>query len=223
MSILIVLHILLIFRYIIEYAPDATGTIPIPRSLHASTPYERIKLSATRLFNKNDPKYAQFKMAEGHFYAQDAARRAAGKSTGRQIDFIEYVVNDTLEAKFKAKAAEFKARRISDKCILAFHATDAKNIDSILKTNLNYDRTTHGRVYGDGVYFSEFPDFSLRYGNGLILFEVMPGRECIYNGTKGVPIGYNSLKVAADKDGCGEQLVITDCAQFYPRYVFHFK
>jgi hypothetical protein len=70
-------------------------------------------------------------------------------------------------------------------------------------------------------YPLEFLEFSLKYGTGLILFEVLPGKE--YSSYLGVPPGYNCKKVAANAEGCGKQLVITESAQYVPRFVYYWK
>jgi hypothetical protein len=59
-----------------------------------------------------------------------------------------------LQSNFDAKKDDFSQRRIPDGQIYAFHATDPSNIDNILRKNLNYNKTVHGRRHGDGCYFS---------------------------------------------------------------------
>jgi Poly(ADP-ribose) polymerase catalytic domain len=55
-----------------------------------------------------------------------------------------------------------------------FHGTKGQNIDSILMNNFSLERQKVA-VYGDGIYFSEFPSVGLSYGT-LILCRVLPGR-----------------------------------------------
>jgi hypothetical protein len=203
--------------------------------------WERIRLDPSRTFDTKNPKHWQFQLAEFHLknkmmdmaqmmaQAMAQANRGAaalasviGQAANKNIDFIDYIDNKRLQAKFDAKKKDFSRRRIPDGQIYAFHATLPSNIDSILRDNLNYSKTAHGRVHGDGCYFSEFPDFSLRYGQGLILFEVLPGKE--YLGLElRVPHGFNCKKVDANAEGRGQQLIITDTDQFIPRYVYHWK
>ena len=57
--------------------------------------------------------------------------------------------------------------------VLAYHGTLLNNIDSICKDNLNIIKRT---AYGHGYYFSEFPEISSQYGQGLILFKTLPGK-----------------------------------------------
>ena len=129
-----------------------------------------------------------------------------------------------MQAKYDAKKAEFIRKGIPANQIMAFHATKPDKVDSIIKSNLDYKKfpVKNGRVYGEGNYFSEYPAFSLKYGSGLILFDILPGRE--YSGSSNhILSGFHSKKVGANKEGYGEQLVITDNAQFFPRYVIHLK
>ena len=51
---------------------------------------------------------------------------------------VDLVYNPTLEAKFDAKRREFAAKGIPSKEVLAFHGTPSGNIDSIIRTNLQY-------------------------------------------------------------------------------------
>ena len=105
--------------------------------------------------------------------------------------------------------------------VLAFHGTPAKNVDSIVRTNLQYQTSdlAHGRVYGPGNYFSEFPDTSLRFGQGLILFRVLPGKE--YEGPiHDIPQSYNTKKVQGDNNGFSQMLIIKDSNQFLPYAVY---
>ena len=55
-----------------------------------------------------------------------------------KITSINIVCNKALEAAFEAKRREFASKGIPFKEVLAFHGTPATNIDSIIKTNLQY-------------------------------------------------------------------------------------
>jgi hypothetical protein len=200
------------FRYIIKYKAVTGISTSLPPRLSSGLPFERTKLEPNRIFDPKNRKHWEFRLAESYLNG----------STARQINFIEYIDNKRLQAQFDAKKKDFSINRIPDGQIYAFHATQPVNIDNILKNNLNYRRTANGRAHGDGCYFSEFPDFSLKYGQGLILFEVLPGKE--YEGnTLGVPTAYNCKKVSPNAEGCGQQLIITNSDQFIPRFVYHWK
>ena len=114
-----------------------------------------------------------------------------------KIHFIEFVINPELQRKFQAKKAEFKQRNIPDTTIFAFHGTHQENIRSICQTNLT---VINRYCQGYGYYFSEYPDFSMDYGNGLLMFKVLPGNE--YSGTDnfshyGPYAQYQSKKITA--------------------------
>ena len=131
-----------------------------------------------------------------------------------KIKSINIVYNRVLEDTFTAKKQEFKQFRIKDDEIFAFHGTAIENVDNILKENLQL-RYARRQAYGPGNYFSEFPDISLGYGQGLILFRVLPGVE--YSGSSlDIPAGSNSKKVNGDPEGFGAMLIIKDSAQFLP-------
>ena len=59
-----------------------------------------------------------------------------------KISSIDIVSNKTLEAAFEAKRRDFAAKGIPFNEVLAFHGTPAKNIDSIVRANLQYTVTT---------------------------------------------------------------------------------
>ena len=75
--------------------------------------------------------------------------------------------------------------------------------------------------FSTGNYFSEFPDTSIGYGDGLILFRVLPGLEWTGPGDK--PPSYDSRKIGGNLEGFGDMLVIEDSSQFVPYAVYHFK
>ena len=76
----------------------------------------------------------------------------------------------------EAKKEEFRTKGIPSEEVWAYHGTQPSFIESICKNNLNVIKRT---TYGHGYYFSEFPEFSGRYGQGLILFKTLPGNEYI--------------------------------------------
>ena len=109
-----------------------------------------------------------FRLVESTFY------RLARNSS--KISSIEFVINPELQRKFEAKKAEFRQMKIPETVVFAFHGTAEQNLRSICQSNLNrINRTAHGHGY----YFSEFPDISLGYGQGLLMFKVLPGNEYV--------------------------------------------
>ena len=131
-----------------------------------------------------------------------------------KIKSIRVVYNRVLEDAFLAKKQSFQRCGIKENEIFAFHGTAIENVDNILKENLQL-KYARRQAYGPGNYFSEFPDISLGYGQGLILFRVLPGVE--YSGSiLDIPSGSNSKKVNGDAEGFGDMLIIKDSAQFLP-------
>ena len=76
------------------------------------------------------------------------------------IESVDVVKNETLQSRFDKKKAELSKDGSKVDCLLLFHGTPQQNIQSILRHNFNLDRKVNGRVYGDGVYFSEQPEVS---------------------------------------------------------------
>ena len=178
--------------------------------------FEKHRYKFSRNVNTSDPYYLEASVAVAHY------NRTNREKDIFNTDEIDIIRNSTLESRFEDMKEKFQRKDFGDE-ILAFHATDPENIDSILRNNLDPNRQpAHGRLHGDGCYFSEFPDFSARYGDSMIMFRVLPGKEYSGNGT--LPqIGYDSKKVKENKDGYGEQLIIQNASQFLPAYVFYKK
>lgn len=104
--------------------------------------------------------------------------------------------------------------------VLAFHGTSSSVVDSILKSNLLL-KLAKRQAHGQGNYFSEFPDTSMAYGDALILFRVLPGKE--FTGHDQTWSGFDSKKVGGNVEGFGDMLIVKDSAQFVPYAVYHFK
>jgi hypothetical protein len=104
--------------------------------------------------------------------------------------------------------------------VLAFHGTKNDAVENILNENLQsqyWKRSLHG----NGNYFSEFPDTSMGYGDALILFRVLPGKEFIGQNKKWD--GFDSKKVGGNTEGFGDMLIIENSDQFVPYAIYHFK
>ena len=145
------------------------------------------------------------------------------KATNAQneIDSIDLIFNEKLDKAFNDKKKEFSRHKIPSEEVLAFHGTASRNIESILEKNLQLSYAVR-QLHGPGNYFSEFPDTSMGYGDGLILFRVLPGKE--YEGpSQQLPPDYNCKKVGGNTGGFGQMLVIEDSSQFVPYAVYHLK
>ena len=65
-------------------------------------------------------------------------------------------------------------------------------------------------AYGSGLYFSEFPKFALKYGDGatLVVCRVMLGRP-YRDQRKGIPDGFNS-KIVEKRKGQNVGIILVD-------------
>ena len=103
------------------------------------------------------------------------------KNSKRVITSVEFVINPVLKKKFDNKKVEFMAKDVPTEEIFAYHGTRPENVKSICKSNLNIIlRTAHG----NGFYFTEYPEYSLSYGQGVIMFKLLPGRVYVGNSHK---------------------------------------
>jgi hypothetical protein len=210
-------------EYIIHYASSNVPTrFSGVAQYQSNQDFEKVKLTLSRTFDASNPKDHLCRIATGHFAAMKQHYQTAYSRSLKEIKYVELIVNKRLEAAFDAKKDDFQRREIPSHEVLAFHGTSSSNIDSILRTNLDPNRTVaHGRAHGHGCYFSEFPDVSQGYGDGLLLFRVLPGNE--YSGVSDIPKGFQSKKVNGDTKGFGQMLIIADSAQFVPYFVYHFN
>ena len=111
----------------------------------------------------------EFQKVERHFQKMTL-------SLSHYISSIQFITNTVLQQKFDAKKAEFQFNGIPYDEVWAYHGTNPINVMSICESNLNKINRT---AYGHGYYFSEFPELSERYGQALILFKTLPGREYV--------------------------------------------
>lgn len=196
-------------KYIIQYR-SSSACVAITSKPIGAKPTRKI-IKPQRIWS--DPE------DEAHWNAAYIAFHKNSVSNSYEINAIEVVRNPELEANFQKKKIWLKSKGSPDGEIRGFHGTDPQNIDSIIKQNLDPNRAaTHGRRHGEGCYFSEFPDFSLGYGQGLLLFRILPGREST---TQNPLQDYDTKKVDANNDGYGQILVIKDSHQFLPIYIYH--
>ena len=103
--------------------------------------------------------------------------RMLPKGSQRSIKSIEFVNNPTLQKTFEDKKIKFETNNIPNDEIFAYHGTQPTNVDSICQNNLNIIRRT---AHGHGYYFTDHPEISLAYGQGLIMFKLLAGN--IYTG-----------------------------------------
>jgi len=184
--------------------------------------YERIKLRPKREYEDGNQNDQHFMIAESRFHRMMAMSNIS--SQAYKIDCVDLLKNEKLWDKFSAKQEEFRRAGKNCKPLMIFHGTPGQNIDSIVKDNFTIEKIANGRVYGDGVYFSECPEISIKYSAGtnqLLLCQVLLG-----NTTTGkLGQGFDSTEVT--RKDTGEQrcyaIVVPDVDQIYPCYVIHFS
>ena len=217
--------------YIIHYDYNKVPVLQATQILSTNKQnITRINVQPSRNQNPADAKQANFMKVEAIFYRlqniyQQQYRCGYNPKRIKSVDFILYPDRYPIKARFDAKKQKLEAMKLAEE-IYAFHGTSSQNVDSILATNLDPGRASaHGLRYGRGCYFSEFPDFSLSYGDGLILFRVLPGREYLNESSNSdwATKGYHSKKVRATADRYAEQIIIQDSGQFLPHCVYHFE
>jgi hypothetical protein len=210
-----------IVRYIIHYkmgnlsdTSHAMHLAKLSATLAEDSFVKNVKV--TREFNMDDPLEFNCKSAESHFLQM--LKRSGGPIT--EIESIDIVFNKKLQEAFDRKKLKFKKEKIPEKEVYAFHGTARQNVANILKENLQLSFARR-QAHGPGNYFSEFPDTSMGYGDSLILFRVLPGKE--FCGSSVKPPDFNSKKVGGNAEGFGDMLIIEDSSQFVPFAVYHLK
>jgi len=137
---------------------------------------------------------------------------------------VEIVENPRLKRKFEAKRNKEVEEGGSGESLMLCHGTPKENILPIVRYNFDPMIVNNGRAYGDGVYFSECPEVSLRYSckrrdqnavmeaeeqdptYTLILCEVLKGSLPVF-------------KEFGGEDGRAAVIVVTEVDRLLPRYV----
>ena len=153
------------------------------------------------------------------------------------IERIDFIVHPKLFAQYEEEKEKCRHKKILINEKLLFHGTHATNLNSILSHNfkLTADPVSRNKLnmYGEGIYFSDFPAKSLRYGEALMLCKVILGKEEV------VPLGckpatsdkyfkknYNSRKMVNEvnkKDGPANIYMVPSPQQILPCYVIYLK
>lgn len=211
-----------VVQYVIHYASGGLSGGALAQ-LASATPgksFQKVRMVPGRTVNLQDPLELTYRFAEGHFLRMAGKYGATGRHT---INAITIVNNPKLAAKFEAKQEEFSKKNKGD-IIFAYHGTqtDSSILNNILENNFEkkfWGKKT-GQVYGPGTYFSEFPNISIVYGFGLILCQLLPGRE--YKGDSNKPKEYDSRLVSPDAaSGSAQMVIIEDADQILPFCVIH--
>ena len=161
--------------------------------------------------NASDP-WCDVVMKATSLYNGDCVKRQTlrcNKSHKKEISHLEIVVSHGIWKKYEAQ--KHKMASSGGKEIYAYHATSPQNVQSIAQDNLDWQRAAvHGRAHGNGCYFSEYPEFSLKYNRQcMLIFKLIL-----------LPNQYNRVK--PDKQGYCEQIIMWDNTLFKPVYVLYF-
>eukprot|EP01133_Synstelium_polycarpum_P007375 gene7375-8594_t len=182
-------------------------------------------LKPSRHISDNSVDQMHFRIAESQFY-----RLLESSSTNYKVSKVEYVVNPKLIKDFAKKKQQYEDLKYDD-CspVFGFHGTSAKNINSICTNNFSVPgnngvgHATDSGWYGKGIYFSEYPEYSIGYISDcskLLLCKVLLGKSYKCSGLiTGQPCktGYTS-HISPDE----KELVIFSPEQILPLYIVHY-
>jgi len=193
----------------IQHVPESCGNVKniSTESSLLKEEFKIVRVEPQRHYDEEDFLATQYRIAESQF-----ARMQKQNKLEYKITSIDVVYNADLRTKFDLRKKTLKDKGCGDSLLL-FHGTPQSNIESILKNNFDLSKRSNGRVYGDGVYFSEMPEVSLGYTKdqrSLILCQVLPG-----DNTKEVPSGSNDARCWA--------IVVPRVDQILPRFAINFK
>ena len=208
-------------RYVVHYETCGISAIKLlPMDPAAGTEMKKHELLPKRGFDPSNPLDMHFRLAESQFL------RLKGSTT--KVKSVDYYINPKLQEAFTKKQKDFSKKypvKEYSETVLAFHGTDAGNIESIMKNNFRMEDCRRG-VHGAGIYLSEFPDTSEEYAKGakkLILCKILPGKG--FRGGKSgsrLEAHYDSHTVDEDQLGRAWAHVIYDPNQILPVYVINY-
>ena len=210
-------------KYIIHYEETAFDSVSsgIPKSTDTFTKHH---LLPKREVDPNDFLDYHYRMAESQFL------RLMNRTRGNmKIISIDYYHNPDLISKFDATEKEMAAKygkKKQARPVFAFHGTKPDNVEQIMKENFRLDKIKRA-AYGNGIYFSEFPDISIGYGTGLLLCKVLPGKSyrCDQSFSGSLMDGFDShiVRPRSEEQDRGEMIVINNPDQILPCYVINFS
>eukprot|EP01132_Coremiostelium_polycephalum_P005972 gene5972-7439_t len=199
--------------------------LPKEEEIIAGTKAMKYMLKPYRSFD-NSVADLHFRTAESQFY-----RLLESSKTSYKVTCVEYVVNPKLVNAFQKKKEEFEKLGYPD-CspVFGFHGTSAKNINLICANNFvvpgnaGVKHATDSGWYGKGIYFSEYPEYSIDYiqdCSKLLLCKVILGKSYKCSGLiTGQPCqkGYTSHLSPDEKE-----IVIFHPDQILPCYIVHYS
>lgn len=183
-------------------------------------------LYPVRSYEEGSAAQTHFRLAESQFY-----RLMAGRDGNCSVNKVQYIVNPPLVKQFNQTREKFKKSRGDQESrpILVFHGTQDANIKPIVENNFKvpgqqgFQHRTDTGYYGRGVYFSEYPKYSMSYIQGtqqLLMSQILPGKVYRCTGKiqgSALQTGYDS-HLSPD----GNEWVIFDNKQILPFYIVHY-
>jgi len=151
-------------------------------------------------------------------------------------------VDKVWSVEHKGMDAAYKSKESLGNVMELWHGTRVANVLSILSKGMNIPpaSSSHctGRMFGNGVYFSDQSTKSLNYAYGywdrnksdsncfMFLFDVIMGKsyEPDRSGRSGLPKkGYDSTFAKAGSSVMNNEMIVYDVAQCKPKYLVEFK
>jgi len=179
-----------------------------------------------RKFREDSASDVHFRLAESQFY------RLLPTGCPYKVTKVEYVVQPLLIKRFNEARKKIREVR-GEECsypVLGFHGTKEENIESICETGFrvpgekSFQHASDPGWYGKGVYFSEYPRYSMNYikdSKRLLLCQILPGNvfRCRYI------IQGESLRAGFDSHMSPDrkEVVIFNSHHILPSYIVHYS
>lgn len=129
----------------------------------------------------------------------------------KEVRTVGIVVNREASRKYMDRKLDCERNGTTFKEVYAYHGTPATNVDSIVKSNLDPNKTKR-QTYGWGCYFSEYPEVSHGYTqSSMFIFRVL-----LVDGK------YTKVSPDEKRGGYCQMLVVDDNSYFKPEFVLHF-
>ena len=163
-------------------------------------------------------------------------------NTPPELSCVDYIYNADLARQFEETKKDFEAKGLSCRERRLFHGTHNDSIYPIISGNFDIAAKrvngTKAMVHGRGIYFSDYPTFSLSYGKSLLLCRVLVGKETNKGGQNYDRYIYNTyavpdsrLNVKDNKDQKSKDIalnrhsiyVVRETRQILPCYIIHVK
>lgn len=163
-------------EFLFDNVLTSKATLP-PIDSNGNFSFVRYHLFPSFVFDENNFLDAIFRLAESAFLRM--ANLSPSQAMERRIFCIDYIKNVNLEKVFEATKKSFQSSGIPAGEKLMFHGTHVDNLDKILAFNFDPVANPVSRkkrqMFGQGIYFSEYPHVSINYGT-LILCRTIPGK-----------------------------------------------